>query len=64
MDKFTKENKSNTLEQKLLEKIEDAIWEATDEGTFEYGTDCSATVSEMANNVLKLIKFENITYRV
>jgi hypothetical protein len=39
----------------LTEKIEDAIWDATDEGTFEYGVASSEIVEQMTVNVLAAI---------
>ena len=33
----------------MRDKIEDAIWDVCDEGTFEYGTQSGKVVSEMAD---------------
>ena len=39
----------------MRDKIEYAIFDACDEGTFEYGTNSGAVVAEMVKNVMKVL---------
>ena len=42
-----------------VDAIENAIWDACDEGTFEYGANAQAIVAEMVVNVLEaLIEYD------
>ncbi len=50
MTDFTKED------EELLDKIEDAMWEAVDEGTFSWGTSAGAMVHNLAVLALKTVK--------